>query len=402
MDPRHDPDLILGHLEGDLSPEDAAKVQALREADPDFAALLDGLAGDRDLLRAAPGAEPPAGLADAAMADLERSMLLDDADDGIAMLPPGRRRRFAIAPLLTYGGIAAVLALTASAVLKSVQPPATSPTIAAAPAGDGFDIAAAPIQAQRELARLDRAEVGFGADDTADLGRLETGAGGPVVAETAELAGLAAPPAADRVDRSALDDASPPPTVHAKGGLADADVQNTTRQAKTSASEIVVDAAPRPEEFQNKGAEPSAAFNNDAFSAVPVARAAAPGARALGRAATFGSGSPADRRAVPGVVAANETLTLDEAAADPGAGSAAFTLDAVYVPGDATDPVSIAIRKLLSKEAGESNAAPPALPQPGDLIRGITPAPTATPAWDQPLDPLGTDWARWTTLTPQP
>ena len=51
MDPRHDADLILGHLEGDLSPEDAAKVQALREADPGFAALLDGMADDRSQLR---------------------------------------------------------------------------------------------------------------------------------------------------------------------------------------------------------------------------------------------------------------------------------------------------------------------------------------------------------------
>ena len=39
----------------------------------------------------------------------------------------------AIAPLLVYGGIAAVLALTASAVLRSVQPPASPPPIASGP-----------------------------------------------------------------------------------------------------------------------------------------------------------------------------------------------------------------------------------------------------------------------------
>ena len=107
-----------------------------------------------------PAAEPPAGLTDMAMADLERSMLLDDADDGIAMLPPGRRR-FTLAPLLIYGGVAAVLALTASAVLKSVQPPEPAPTVAAAPVAEPFDIAGETIRTQRDLARRDRADVDF-------------------------------------------------------------------------------------------------------------------------------------------------------------------------------------------------------------------------------------------------
>lgn len=163
MDPRHDPDLILGHLEGDLSPEDTEKVQALCAADPDFAALLDGMADDRARLRAAPLAPAPAGLADAALADLERSMLLDDDPDGLTATPIGRRR-FAIAPLLTYGGIAAVLALTASAVLKSVQPPPPVPAITASPEVEEFDFAAAPIETQRALARRDQAQVTFDPD----------------------------------------------------------------------------------------------------------------------------------------------------------------------------------------------------------------------------------------------
>jgi len=365
MDPRHDPDLILGHLEGDLSPGDTAKVQALREADPDFAALLDGLAGDRDLLRAAPAAEPPAGLADAAIADLERSMLLDDADNGIAMLPPGRRRRFAIAPVLTYGGIAAVLALTASAVLKSVQPPASSPTIAAAPAGDGFDIAAAPIQAQRELARLDRAEVGFGADDAADADA--PGARADALSDTEPVAAKSAPPSASK-----------PAAATADRGLGRSAEFESADAAMPAETLVAAEAAPEVALVQRGRAEQTAAFGGGGDRAAHAALAPA------------------------GAVVAHKTLTLDEADADrvPDTESSAFTLDAVYVPDDASDPVSIAIRKLLTRNAGDTRGAPPAHPKPGDLVRGITPARTSTPVWDQPLGPLGTDWARWTTLTP--
>jgi|GEM_PF-2798450 len=384
MDPRHDPDLILGHLEGDLSPGDTAKVQALREADPDFAALLDGLAGDRDLLRAAPAAEPPAGLADAAMADLERSMLLDDADNGIAMLPPGRRRRFAIAPVLTYGGIAAVLALTASAVLKSVQPPASSPTIAAAPAGDGFDIAAAPIQAQRELARLDRAEVGFGADDAADADA--PGARADALSDTEPVAAKSAPPSASK-----------PAAATADRGLGRSAEFESADAAMPAETLVAAEAAPEVALVQRGRAEQTAAFGGGGDRAAHAALAPT--------AARTAANADADRSAPArpaGAVVAHETLTLDEADADrvPDTESSAFTLDAVYVPDDASDPVSIAIRKLLTRNAGDTRGAPPAHPKPGDLVRGITPARTTTPVWDQPLGPLGTDWARWTTLTP--
>ena len=207
MDPRHDADLILGHLEGDLSPADAAKVQVLREADPGFAALLDGMADDRDQLRNAPPAEAPVGLTDMALADLERSLLLNDAEDSVALLPPGRR--IAFAPLLVYGGIAAVLAFTASAVLRSVQPPAPSPPIAAAPADEGFDIAAAPIEAQREIARRDHA------------------------AADREL---------DATDAVALDDGDP---LRAESTLVDPDgldLEEASQQAEASAPAFVADA----------------------------------------------------------------------------------------------------------------------------------------------------------------
>ena len=379
MDPRHDADLILGHLEGDLSPEDAAKVQALREADPGFAALLDGMADDRDQLRSAPPAEPPVGLTDMALADLERSMLLDDHPDSVALLPPGRRR-MAIAPLLVYGGIAAVLVLTASAVLKSVQPPASSPTIAAAPDAEGFDIAAAPIQAQRDLARRDLAAADLEQSPTdadAPDARLRAGGDASVAAES---------PPSNSVASTALDDATPLRAESDSIDFAAAEIANATQQAKTSAAAIVADAAPRAEESRSGGAQPAAAFSNDAFGAAPAAPAA-----------DLAGGSIAGRRSA--ALATHESMTLAEADA---------VAEVVAADAERSSPTAVAERGIAPVTdapvvaAAPHVAAPSALPvaAPAPLANPIAnPAPAAAPpSWLRTVETLGGDWTRWTTL----
>jgi len=362
MDPRHDPDLILGHLEGDLSPEDAAKVQALREADPDFAALLDGMADDRSQLRTAPAAEPPAGLVDVALADLERSMLLDDADDGIAMLPP-RRRRFPIAPLLTYGGIAAVLALTASAVLKSVQPPASSPPIAATPSTEGFDIAAAPIEAQRELARRDRADVGFGADE----------APGQKTAE-ARIEALATGDTTDtnthrRLERPFLfkADETPVPTKAAApstDGFVNAPTQLPLALADAEALVESVDASPP-----------------------PVAANTQRGSLALGRNA--------------GAAAANQGLNVKDAVAVASSSPSAVSPPPSKAHTGPTQSVDGMQREVIAQTPPPALISKQIFSEPAAEAEAKTAATSAAawPAGLREVKNLGDDWMRWTTLS---
>ena len=193
MDPRTDETLILGYLEGDLPAGERARVDALCDAAPAFGALLDGLARDRTLLRTAPPAEPPAGLADAAVEQLERDLLLDDRDT-LATLPAGRRRRL---PLVAGWAAAAALAAAAGgALFVALRPPGPVPPVAQGPAPEPFDIASAPIETQRKLARRDGAEIAF------DI-------------EAAPAAGHAPPPTPAEPDGEAPTAAAPLATVEA-------------------------------------------------------------------------------------------------------------------------------------------------------------------------------------------
>lgn len=358
MDPRHDPDLILGHLEGDLSPEDEAKVQALREADPDFGALLDGMASDRNQLRAAPAAEPPAGLTDMAMADLERSMLLDDADDGIAMLPPGRRR-FTLAPLLIYGGVAAVLTLTASAVLKSVQPPEPAQTVAAAPVAEPFDIASETIRTQRDLARRDRADVDFDSAKT---------------------------PAAD-----AVPDAMP---------RALAAAQQATKRLDTDARALKNSAVARKDNF--------------ATSAAPD-QAQKPEIAELAETAEIAQVmAGADTQEQTPRLLDNAESDLDEAnpaslapvdaaqAAVTQVGAAQVDAAAAQSPAEPSHIAAAAppAARPLRAEGTDLSEATPALLPAADRVafEGTAPPPATLPVWLRPIESLNQDWTQWITL----
>ncbi|MEM8737506.1 MAG: hypothetical protein AAGG38_03375 [Planctomycetota bacterium] len=147
MNDRHDPNLILGYVEDDLTPDQRADFDALLRSDHTLAALVADLQAQRALLRGTPPPPPPPGLADAATARLERRMLLPEPDD----LPPApsssRRRR--LMPLVAYSGVAAVVTLTAAVVFQSLRSDPTDPA-GSTFSRPGVGLAQAPIEAQRQ------------------------------------------------------------------------------------------------------------------------------------------------------------------------------------------------------------------------------------------------------------
>lgn len=157
MDDRYDPNLILGYVEDELIAADRARVEAMLAEDDALAALVADLRRDRAALRSAPALEPRADLAEGAIAALERQMLFDDT-----ATPPrrggGTPSRFRLGPLLTYGGIAAVLALTATVVFQSLQGEDGLPMGSIAMDEYAYhesDLARAPIEAQQRAAAMD-------------------------------------------------------------------------------------------------------------------------------------------------------------------------------------------------------------------------------------------------------
>lgn len=153
MDDRYDPNLILGYVEDELIAADRARVEAMFADDPALASLIADMKRDRAALRGAQPVEPGVDLAEGALAALERQMLFDDAPPS-PYLPAAPTRRFRIAPLVTYGGIAAVLALTVTVVFQSLQSDESATgTIAMSDAPrQGMSLAEATIEAQRKAA----------------------------------------------------------------------------------------------------------------------------------------------------------------------------------------------------------------------------------------------------------
>jgi len=169
MDDRYDPNLILGYVEDELTAADRAKVDAMLAHDPALATLIDDLKRDRQTLRSAPAAAPPYDLTDAAIATLERHMLFDappagsipanaagafggsgPVGTGVGTAPT---HRFRLAPLMTYGGIAAVLALTTAVIFQSVQSDSADTGDALALAEKpSVSFAEATLEAQRQAA----------------------------------------------------------------------------------------------------------------------------------------------------------------------------------------------------------------------------------------------------------
>ncbi|MEM7625637.1 MAG: hypothetical protein AAF333_08415 [Planctomycetota bacterium] len=160
MNERYDPILLLDYVEGELPDDARQRVEAMLAEDPKLAELVRGMQRDRAALRGAERAALPRDLVSGALAQVEREMLLDE---DVAVPSPtvaAPVHRFRLAPLLTYGGIAAVLALTATVVFQTLQSePAGHTEQAFAMSQDpaGVGLAEAPIKAQRQAAGADAA-----------------------------------------------------------------------------------------------------------------------------------------------------------------------------------------------------------------------------------------------------
>lgn len=153
MDDRHDPNLILGYVEDELTAADRARVESMLADDPALAALIEDMKRNRETLRGAEPAKPPTDLVEGAMAALERQMLFDDAPPS-PYVPAQPTRRFRLVPIVIYGGIAAVLALTATVVIQSLQSGDESPATLAMDqsAKPSMSLAEATLEAQRRAA----------------------------------------------------------------------------------------------------------------------------------------------------------------------------------------------------------------------------------------------------------
>ena len=110
----YDQDLFLGYVEGDLSSQDAERFERMMAADERLRNLVGQMRIDRQAARSLAPEPAPADLMEQVERGLELRMLLDDApSDGRYEQP----RRFRIGPWLAYGGIAALVAISATVVL---------------------------------------------------------------------------------------------------------------------------------------------------------------------------------------------------------------------------------------------------------------------------------------------
>ncbi|MEO0515104.1 MAG: hypothetical protein AAF086_07405 [Planctomycetota bacterium] len=118
MESRDEPNLILAYVEGELPEADVQRFEERCRQDESLAALVHDLKADRKALRGLPRAAPPkeGSLIDAAVGQLERSLLLGEDSDLVSPLQVGSGASsglYRILRYVSYIGIAAALGLTA-------------------------------------------------------------------------------------------------------------------------------------------------------------------------------------------------------------------------------------------------------------------------------------------------
>ena len=153
-----DPNLILDYVEGELTPEDRARVEAWMADDPHLAQRIGEMSEDRAALRSMPDEVPPHDLVDASVAQLERQMLMELDPIPQRPMAGNAASRWRIGPLLAYSGIAAVLAITCTVVYQSLQGgnAANDADVLAYEPDSDFGFADAPHRAQQQAAVADR------------------------------------------------------------------------------------------------------------------------------------------------------------------------------------------------------------------------------------------------------
>ena len=134
---RYDHELILGYVEGELSPEDQARCEAVLGEDPALRQFVCDLQADRLAVRQMADEDPPADLVEGVIQRLERQMLLSEPAGAMPTefrRPEARRLRFhralgycAIAAVLLISGALVFLPLTRPSLLDDVRRHDTSP-----------------------------------------------------------------------------------------------------------------------------------------------------------------------------------------------------------------------------------------------------------------------------------
>jgi len=136
MTDRYDENLILGHVEGELTAAERSAFERQLADDAELRHLVADMAADRAALRSLRGERAPTGLVDAAIGHLERRMLLDtdaQAEDSTVLAGPipiraAAQRRPTAKRWLAGLSIAAVLAVSGAVMWQTLVVPEESVT----------------------------------------------------------------------------------------------------------------------------------------------------------------------------------------------------------------------------------------------------------------------------------
>ena len=116
MADRYDQDMMLGYLEGDLSPARRALFERQLRDDPRLAALVEQMQQDRQLLRELEPQPAPDDLMDAANERIARQMLLEPPPSG--RVGPGP---FRLGRVMRWSALAALVVLSAGVVWLTIR-----------------------------------------------------------------------------------------------------------------------------------------------------------------------------------------------------------------------------------------------------------------------------------------
>lgn len=117
---RYDENLLLGYIEGTLSPDDRAALEAMLQRDPQLDTLLRQIMADRQALRQLPQETPGEDLVQAAMQQIERRMLLGDVATQRPARRSVRRPTWSLRPVFYYAAAAAVLVASALIIVPTL------------------------------------------------------------------------------------------------------------------------------------------------------------------------------------------------------------------------------------------------------------------------------------------
>ncbi len=115
---RYNEETMLGYIEGDLTPDQAAQFEASMTKDPRLKSLVSQLVQDRRTMRTLPTESPPDELLSQVTQRLERSMLLDAPPPELSPVRPSGSYR--LGRMIAYSGLAAMILISAAVVVHTL------------------------------------------------------------------------------------------------------------------------------------------------------------------------------------------------------------------------------------------------------------------------------------------